>query len=64
MIQVERSGTDCQGGEQDVQGNRLMLAREGQGNPRLSQKAQGSSKGNSRDRCEGGLEDPLENREG
>lgn len=54
----------AQTARQDVQGNRLMLAREGQGNPRLSQKAQGSSRGNSRGRCEHRLGEPLENREG
>lgn len=52
---MERSGTECQAQEQDVQGNRLVLEREGQGNPCVSQKAQGSSRGDSRDRCEDGL---------
>lgn len=35
MIQMERRGTDCQARERDVQANKLMLAREAQGNPYL-----------------------------
>jgi len=44
-------------------GTEGCFAREGQGNPHLSQKAQGNSKGNSRDAGGNGLENPPENRQ-